>query len=41
LSGPEIASEQMVPVNTMNTHTRNIHAKLGVNNCLAEELRLF
>ena len=32
LSGPEIAGALMVSLNTMNTHTKNIYAKLGVNN---------
>ena len=32
LSGPEIASELMVSLNTMRTHTKNIYNKLGVNN---------
>jgi LuxR family maltose regulon positive regulatory protein len=32
LSGPEIAHELMVSLNTMRTHTKNIYAKLGVNN---------
>jgi LuxR family maltose regulon positive regulatory protein len=32
LSGPEIADELMVSLNTMRTHTKNIYAKLGVNN---------
>lgn len=46
LSGPEIASELMISLNTMRTHTKNIYSKLGVNNrraavrC-AEELDLF
>ena len=30
LSGPEIAHELMVSLNTMRTHTKNIYAKLGV-----------
>jgi len=30
LSGPEIADELMVSVNTMRTHTKNIYSKLGV-----------
>jgi LuxR family maltose regulon positive regulatory protein len=30
LSGPEIARELMVSLNTMRTHTKNIYAKLGV-----------
>ena len=32
LSGPEIAGELMVSLNTLRTHTRNIFTKLGVNN---------
>ena len=32
LSGPEIARELMVSLNTMRTHTKNIYSKLGVNN---------
>ena len=32
LSGPEIAQELMVSLNTMRTHTKNIYTKLGVNN---------
>jgi len=31
LSGPEIAKELMVSMNTIRTHTRNIYSKLGVN----------
>jgi LuxR family maltose regulon positive regulatory protein len=31
LSGPEIARELMVSLNTVRTHTKNIFAKLGVN----------
>jgi len=30
LSGPEIAHELMVSLNTMRTHTKNIYTKLGV-----------
>ena len=30
LSGPEIANELMVSLNTMRTHTKNIYSKLGV-----------
>lgn len=30
LTGPEIARELMVSVNTMRTHTKNIYSKLGV-----------
>jgi LuxR family transcriptional regulator, maltose regulon positive regulatory protein len=32
LGGPEIASELVVSLNTVRTHTKNIYAKLGVNN---------
>jgi LuxR family transcriptional regulator, maltose regulon positive regulatory protein len=32
LSGPEIAHECIVSLNTIRTHTQNIYAKLGVNN---------
>ena len=32
LTGPEIAGELMVSLNTMRTHTKNIYSKLGVNN---------
>jgi LuxR family maltose regulon positive regulatory protein len=32
LSGPEIARELMVSLNTVRTHTKNIYNKLGVNN---------
>ena len=32
LSGPEIAQELIVSLNTMRTHTKNIFNKLGVNN---------
>ena len=31
LSGPEIARELMISLNTMRTHTKNIYAKLGAN----------
>ncbi len=31
LTGPEIARELMISLNTMRTHTKNIYAKLGVN----------
>jgi LuxR family maltose regulon positive regulatory protein len=45
LDGPEIASQLMVSLNTMRTHTKNIFSKLGVNNRRAavrraEELQL-
>jgi LuxR family maltose regulon positive regulatory protein len=32
LSGPEIARELTVSLNTLRTHTKNIYSKLGVNN---------
>jgi LuxR family maltose regulon positive regulatory protein len=32
LSGPEIARELMVSLNTLRTHTKNIYDKLGVSN---------
>ena len=46
LSGPEIAQELIVSLNTLRTHTKNIFNKLGVNNRRAairraEELDLF
>jgi LuxR family maltose regulon positive regulatory protein len=46
LSGPEIARELIVSLNTLRTHTKNIFNKLGVNNRRAavrraEELNLF
>ena len=31
LSGPEIAKELLVSMNTIRTHTKNIYSKLGVN----------
>ena len=31
LTGPEIARELMISLNTLRTHTKNIYAKLGVN----------
>jgi LuxR family maltose regulon positive regulatory protein len=31
LTRPEIANELFVSLNTVNTHIRNIYAKLGVN----------
>jgi LuxR family maltose regulon positive regulatory protein len=44
LDGPEIASQLMVSLNTLRTHTKSIYSKLGVNNRRAavrraEELR--
>jgi LuxR family maltose regulon positive regulatory protein len=46
LTGPEIASELIVSLNTLRTHTKNIFSKLGVNNRRAairraEDLDLF
>ncbi len=46
MSGPEIARELSVSLNTLRTHTKNIFSKLGVNNRRAavrraEELGLF
>jgi LuxR family maltose regulon positive regulatory protein len=46
LSGPEIAQQLSVSLNTLRTHTKNIFGKLGVNNRRAavrraEELGLF
>ncbi len=46
LSGPEIAQQLIVSLNTLRTHTKNIYYKLGVNNRRAairraEELDLF
>ena len=32
LSGPDIARELLVSINTMRTHTKSIYTKLGVNN---------
>ncbi len=32
LSGPDIARELMVALNTMRTHTKRIYTKMGVNN---------
>ena len=45
LTGPEIARELMVSLNTVRTHTKNIYSKLGVTSRraavrLADELRL-
>ncbi|MNG23434.1 Response regulator protein VraR [compost metagenome] len=46
LSGPEIASELHVSLNTLRSHTKNIYSKLEVNNRRAavrraKELALF
>jgi LuxR family maltose regulon positive regulatory protein len=46
LSGPEIARELMMSLNTLRIHTKNIYDKLGVNSRQAairraEELELF
>ena len=35
LSGPDIARELMVSLNTMRTHTKNIYTKLGVDTQIA------
>ncbi len=35
LSGPQIARELMISLNTLRTHTKNIYGKLGVNNRIA------
>ncbi|MBN8634391.1 MAG: AAA family ATPase [Anaerolineae bacterium] len=35
LTGPEIADQLMVSLNTLRTHTKNIYTKLGANNRLA------
>jgi LuxR family maltose regulon positive regulatory protein len=32
LSGPEIARELVISLNTMRTHTKNIYSKLHANN---------
>jgi LuxR family maltose regulon positive regulatory protein len=32
LDGPDIARQLFVSLNTLRTHTKNIYAKLGVNN---------
>ena len=32
LDGPDIARELVVSLNTVRSHTKNIYAKLGVNN---------
>jgi LuxR family transcriptional regulator, maltose regulon positive regulatory protein len=32
LDGPDIARQLFVSLNTVRTHTKNIYAKLGVNN---------
>ncbi len=39
LSGPEIARELMVSLNTLRTHTKNIYSKLGVNSRRTAVLR--
>jgi LuxR family maltose regulon positive regulatory protein len=39
LSGPEIARQLVVSLNTVRTHTKNIYMKLGVNNRRAAVLR--
>ncbi|MCU1472530.1 LuxR C-terminal-related transcriptional regulator [Amnibacterium sp.] len=39
LSGPEIARELVVSINTVRTHTKNIYAKLGVSNRRAAVIR--
>ncbi|MCE3201126.1 LuxR C-terminal-related transcriptional regulator [Paenibacillus sonchi] len=41
LSGPEMARELRVSLNTLRTHTKSIYDKLEVNNRRAEELHLF
>lgn len=46
LSGPEIAGQLFISLNTFRTHTKNIFSKLRVNSrrgavCRAEELELF
>ena len=35
LTGPEIANQLVISLNTLRTHTKNIFSKLGVNNRLA------
>jgi len=45
LTGPEIANELMISLNTMRTHTKNIYSKLGANSRRtavqrAEELKI-
>ncbi|HYO18297.1 MAG TPA: LuxR C-terminal-related transcriptional regulator [Dermatophilaceae bacterium] len=32
MDGPDIARELVVSLNTVRTHTKNVYAKLGVNN---------
>lgn len=39
LTGPDIARELMVSLNTLRTHTKNIYTKLGVNSRRAAVLR--
>jgi LuxR family maltose regulon positive regulatory protein len=39
LSGPEIARQLFVSLNTIRTHTKSIYLKLGVNNRRAAVLR--
>ena len=39
MSGPEIARQLVVSLNTVRTHTKNIYTKLGVNNRRAAVLR--
>lgn len=39
LSGPEIARELVVSLNTLRTHTKNIYSKLGVNSRRSAVLR--
>ncbi len=39
LTGPEIANELVISLNTLRTHTRNIYDKLGVHNRQAAILR--
>ncbi|MGH9226916.1 MAG: response regulator transcription factor [Acidimicrobiales bacterium] len=39
LSGPDIARELTVSLNTLRTHTKNVYTKLGVNSRRAAVLR--